>query len=174
MRSVVVQVATSADGYIARPDGDVKWLDRPSPPGDYGMREFYDTVDTVLMGRKTWEIGIKLGQSHYPGKKNYIFSHTAREAEHVEIVTEEPAAFVRGLRSQPGKDIWLVGGGELIATLIDGGEVDRFLIHLIPVLIGEGIPLIAPRHREIELAMQGTKTYPDGVVLLDYAVRKNG
>jgi len=174
MRSVIVQVATSADGYIARPDGDVKWLDRPSPPGDYGMREFYRTIDTVLMGRKTWEIGIKLGQSHFAKKKNYVFSRTAREAEHIEIVTEEPAAFVRRLREQPGKDIWLVGGGELIATLIDGGEVDRFLIHVIPVLIGEGIPLIAPRRREIELAMQGTKTYPDGVVLLDYVVRKNG
>jgi dihydrofolate reductase len=174
MRSVIVQVATSADGYIARSDGSVKWLDRPDPPDHYGMAAFYDSIDTVLMGRKTWEVGIELGQSHYAGKKNYVFSRTPREAEHVEIVNEEPAAFVRRLRSQPGKDIWLVGGGELIATLIDGGEVDRFLIHVIPVLIGEGIPLIAPRYREIELALQGTRTWPDGVVQLDYSVRKNG
>lgn len=174
MRSVIVYVATSADGYIARPDGDVKWLDRPGAPGDYGIAAFYDTVDTVLMGRKTWEVGKELGQSHYAGKKNYVFSRTPRKAEHVEIVTEEPASFVRRLRAEPGKDIWLVGGGELIATLIDGGEVDRFMIHVIPVLIGEGIPLIAPRHREIELELGGTETYPDGVVQLDYTVRKNG
>lgn len=174
MRSVVVQVATSADGYIARPDGSVKWLDRPAPPGHYGMAEFYATIDVVLMGRKTWEVGVELGQTHFAGKKNYVFSRTPRTAEHVEIVNEDPVAFVRGLREQPGKDIWLVGGGELIATLIDSGEVDRFLIHLIPLLIGEGIPLIAPRHREIELTMQGTTTYPDGVVCLDYAVQKNG
>jgi dihydrofolate reductase len=174
MRNVIVQVATSADGYIARLDGSVKWLDRPSPPGDYGMREFYATIDTVLMGRKTWEVGIELGQTHFAGKTNYVFSRTPRTAEHVEIVTEDPVAFVRRLRAEPGKDIWLVGGGELIATLIDGGEVDRFLIHLIPVLIGEGIPLIAPRYREIELALQGTQTFADGVVQLDYTVRKNG
>jgi len=174
LRNVIVYVATSADFYIARLDGGVKWLDRPSPPGDYGMPEFYDSVDTVLMGRKTWSVGIELGQAYFAGKTNYVFSRTPQTAQHVEVVTEDPGAFVKRLRAEEGKDIWLVGGGELIAALLDAGEVDRFIVHVIPVFIGEGIPLIAPRHREVHLDLVGTESYPDGVVKLDYAVRKNG
>jgi len=77
---------------------------------------------------------------------------------------------VKRLRAQPGKDIWLVGGAELIATLLDGGQVDELIIHVIPVLIGEGIPLIAPRHRQIELELREHEAYADGVVRLRYAV----
>jgi dihydrofolate reductase len=174
MRSVIVYIATSADGYIARPDGGVEWLDRPHPPGDYGMPAFYDSVDTVLVGRKTWKVGVDLGATHFSGKKNYVFSHTPQKAKKVEFIAEDPGQFVKRLRAQPGKDIWLVGGAELIATLIDAGQVDRFLIHVVPVLIGEGIPLIAPGHREIQLELRGTETYADGVVKLDYAVKQNG
>ena len=78
---------------------------------------------------------------------------------------------MKRLRAKPGKDIWLVGGAALIAALLDAGQVDRFLIHVVPVFIGEGIPLIAPRHREIELELRGSEAYEDGVVRLDYAVR---
>ena len=170
MRKVIVYIATSADGYIARPDGDVKWLDRPRTAGDYGMGAFYKTVDTVLMGRKTWSVGAELGQAYFSGKKNYVFSRTPRTAKKVEVINEDPVDFVKRLRAQPGKDIWLVGGAELIALLLDGGQVDELIIHVIPVLIGEGIPLIAPRHRQIELELREHEAYADGVVRLRYAV----
>jgi dihydrofolate reductase len=173
MRKVIVYVASSADGFIARPDGDVGWLDRPWPKGEYGMPEFYASVDTVLMGRKTWEIGRKLGTASYVGKKNYVFSRTPQEeTENITFVSESPVEFVRRLCAESGTDIWLVGGAELIAELLDGHVVDEFMIHVVPVFIGEGIPLIAPRHRNIELELASTQAFEDGVVLLHYRVTR--
>jgi dihydrofolate reductase len=172
MRKIVVYVATSADGYIARPDGDVGWLYRPSPKDNYGMGVFYKSVDTVLMGRKTYDVALKFGQESYPGKKNYVFSRTPHEGRStkVEFISEEIGELSARLQTSKGKDIWLVGGGELIAAFLDAGQIDEFIIHVIPVFIGEGIPLIQPRHRSIPLKLLAAKTYADGVVRLHYAV----
>ncbi|MCU1228220.1 MAG: bifunctional deaminase-reductase domain protein, partial [Acidobacteria bacterium] len=162
---------TSADGFIARPDGDVGWLDRPWPKGEYGMPEFYASIDTVLMGRKTWEVGRKLGPASYAGKKNYVFSRAPQEEmENITFISEPPAAFVGRLRAESGGGIWVIGGAELIAELLDGQVIDEFMIHVVPVIIGEGIPLIAPRQRNVELALASTKAFDDGVVLLHYRV----
>jgi dihydrofolate reductase len=79
--------------------------------------------------------------------------------------------FSERLRSEKGKDIWLVGGAELVAAFLDSGQVDEFIIHLIPTMIGEGIPLVAPRHRDLRLKLLATKRFPDGVVRLHYAIR---
>jgi len=174
MRKIIVYVATSADGFIARPDGDVGWLDRPRVAGNYGMNEFYRSIDTVLMGRKTYEKGLKLGQTSYPGKRNFVFSRTMPQsaAREVEIIAGDAAKFARDLRTTPGKHIWLVGGGELIASLLDFGQVDEFIIHVIPILIGEGIPLVAPRHRAAPLALVSARSFPDGVAQLHYRVER--
>ena len=173
-RSIVVYVATSADGLIARPDGDVAWLDRPRPPGNYGMGAFYKTIDTVLMGRKTYDLALKFGQESYEGKKNYVFSRTFPPGAKgkVEVVSGDVGAFARRLRAVPGKDVWLVGGADLTAAFLDAGEVDAFVIHVIPTLIGEGIPLAQPRRRAVALSLESTHSYPDGVVRLHYAVRR--
>jgi dihydrofolate reductase len=173
MRKIIVYIATSADGYIARPEGGVEWLDRPMPKGSYGMAAFYKSVDTVLMGRKTYDIALKFGQESYPGKKNYIFSRTRRRssAPDVEFVNESVTDFVNQLRSVEGKNIWLVGGGGLTASFLDEGQIDEFIIHVIPVFIGEGIPLIQPRHRTVPLTLISSKAYPDGVVRLRYYVQ---
>ncbi len=171
MRKIIVYIATSADGYIARPDGDVAWLDRPRTAGDYGMGAFYRSIDTVLMGRKTYDVALRLGQDCYPGKKNYIFSRTPR-ANHspkVAFVNEDIGEFARRLRNAKGKDIWLVGGAELTAAFLDKGEIDEFIIHAVPILIGEGIPLIHPRHRSIPLKLVSSQSYADGVVGLHYS-----
>lgn len=174
MRKIIAYLATSADGYIARPDGDVAWLDRPQPKDGYGMGEFYRSIDTVLMGRKTYDIARKLGQSHYPGKKNYVFSRQRRRrAPNVEFVSESIEAFARRLRGARGKNIWMVGGAELIAAFLDAGQIDEFVIHVVPVLIGEGIPLIAPRRREVALKLRSSKRYPDGVLRLHYVMAAN-
>lgn len=107
MRKIVVYIATSADGFIARPDGDVAWLDRPRTAGDYGMGAFYKKIDTVLMGRKTYDVALKFGQTSYPGKRNYIFSRTPRRGTvaNAEFVSDEVGEFARQLRSSEGKDI---------------------------------------------------------------------
>lgn len=172
MPKIIVYIAISADGYIARPDGDVAWLDRPKTAGDYGMAAFYKSIDTVLMGRKTYDIGLKLGQKSYPGKKNYIFSRTRHRSStpDVEFVKKGVGEIARRLRGGEGKDIWLVGGGELIAAFLDEEQIDEFIIHVVPIFIGEGIPLIHPRHRAIPLTLLSSDSYPDGVVRLHYSL----
>jgi len=175
-RKIVVEVATSADGFIARPDGDVAWLDRPQPKGNYGMGEFFKSIDTILWGRKTYskgiEMGMEKGMPFGSGLKNYLFSQQRQESliPGFEWVNEPIKAFAQRLRAQPGKDIWMMGGGGIIASFLDEGEIDEFSIHVIPVLIGEGIPLIQPRHRLIQLKLLSSKAFPDGVVHLNYRV----
>lgn len=172
MRKIIVYIAASADGFIARPDGDVAWLDRPDAAGDYGMKAFYKTIDTVVMGRKTWSVGKRLGQASFPGVTNYVFSRTPRKSALVKIVGGPVGPFAQRLRRAKGKNVWLVGGAQLIAGFLDAAEVDELVIHVIPVLIGAGIPLVAPRRRSIELRLLSTRTYKDGGVRLRYAVAR--
>ena len=175
-RKIIVYIATSADGYIARPDGDIEWLNRRPVKGNYGMAKFFRKVDTAIMGRKTFEIGVKLGQSGYPNKKNYVFTGTPRKHDtaggktDIEFVTEDVAGFAKRLRKMKGRNVWLVGGSEVIASFLDAGEVDEFVIHVLPVFIGEGIPLIHPRHRDVPLKLLKARRYSDGVVRLHYRV----
>jgi len=177
-RKIVVSVAISTDGFIARPDGDVAWLDRPGPKRDYGMSEFFKTIDTILWGRKTYDKGIEMGMKSADfglETRNYLFSRRARKSllPGFEWTREAVKTFAQRLRAQPGKDIWMMGGGGLIASFLDEGEIDEFRLHVIPVLIGEGIPLIQPRHRSIPLKLLSSKAYPDGVVELNYRVKGN-
>jgi len=174
-RKIIAYIAISADGYIARPDGEVGWLDRTRPKGNYGMGEFFKTIDTILWGRKTWAKGIEMGMQlsgFGKGIKNYVFSRQPRKspAPQVEFVSEPIKPFAGQLRAQPGKNIWMMGGGEIIAAFLDEGEIDEFSIHVIPVMIGEGIPLVAPRHRSVPLKLLSTSKFPDGVVHLHYRV----
>ena len=177
-RKIIVYIATSADGYIARPNGDVEWLNRRPHKYDYGMRAFYASIDTILFGRKTYDWALAYQRKHRVASvfdkdvTNYIFSHKPpkRAAPGVEFVKEPIKSFVKRLRATPGKHIWMMGGGELIASFLDAGEIDEFDIHVVPVFIGKGIPLVAPRRRDIELRLQSAKKYPDGVVRLRYAI----
>jgi len=176
-RKFIVYVAVSADGFIARRDGSVDWLDRPNLKGDHGMGAFYRSIDTCVLGRKTYDVSVKFGMADgYAGKKNYVFSRTVSKAASpkVSVVSGDVHIFSERLRSEKGKHIWLVGGAELVAAFLDSGQVDEFIIHLIPTMIGEGIPLVAPRHRDVPLKLLTTKRFPDGVVRLHYAVLAKG
>ena len=183
-RKIIVYIATSADGLIARLDGDVKWLDRKRPRGNYGMGDFFKSIDTILWGRKTFSQGLEMGMkaSQFgPGVRNYVFSRSGADTlvraapagVHFDLVREPVKSFAQRLRAAPGKHIWMMGGGGIIASFLDEGEIDEFQIHVLPVLIGEGIPLIAPRHRLIALKLLGTETFPDGVVRLHYQVNRS-
>ena len=177
-RKIVVYIATSADGFIARKDGGIEWLERPRPKGNYGMGEFWKSIDTILLGRKTYDFVvqfIKGGKSiprskHEP--KHYVFSRKPpkKVLPGFEFVREPIKEFAQGLRAQKGKNIFLMGGGGIIASFLDAGEIDEFVISVIPVFIGEGIPLIAPRHRTVPLKLLSMKKFPDGVVSLHYSV----
>jgi dihydrofolate reductase len=175
-RKIVVYIATSADGYIARADGSVDWLNRPRTAGDYGMGTFFRTIDTILWGRKTYGLSADTGGggSFGPKVKNYVFSHqppASQPPPGVEFVNEPVSAFAKRLRAEKGKDVWMMGGAGLIASFLDAGEIDEFIIHLIPTFIGEGIPLIHPRRRSVELALLSSRRFSDGVVRLHYRVR---
>lgn len=173
-RRVIVNLATSADGYIARPDGNMDWLtSRPKPAGFYGMGDFVKSIDTKLLGRKTYEDSLRLG-ARFDGKTRYVvFSRQAppsRASPNVEFVSSDIGQYAAQLRAQPGKDIWLMGGGGLIASFLDAGAIDAFIITVTPVFIGDGIPLLTRRHREIALHLEGVERFDDGVVQLHYRV----
>jgi dihydrofolate reductase len=179
-RKIIVMIATSADGFIARKDGGVDWLDRPRPKGeDYGMGEFFNSIDTVIYGRKTYDMAVKFVEEGIEipdaGRaiRNYVFSRRRKPKKVLqgfEFVNEPIKKFAASLRAEKGKNIWMMGGGGIIASFLDEGEIDEFIISVIPIFIGEGIPLIAPRHRTVPLKLLSTKKYSDGVVRLHYAV----
>jgi dihydrofolate reductase len=174
-RKVIVYIATSADGYIARADGSVDWLNRPRPAGNYGMSEFFRSIDTILWGRKTYDQARTRGGGVGFGAKvkNYVFSHRPPEfpvPDNVEFVNDPITAFAERLRAVPGKNIWMMGGAGVIASFLDEGKIDEFLIHVVPIFIGEGIPLTEARHRNVPLTLLSSRSYPDGVVRLHYSV----
>jgi dihydrofolate reductase len=180
-RKIIVEMATSADGFIARPDGAVDWLDRPTPKGGYGMAEFYRSIDTILWGRKTYDVALEFQKKGVPGSgfdtrlKNYVFTRTLPKSAAppgIEFVNEPVGAFVTRLRATPGKDIWMMGGGGIIGSFLDEGQIDEFVLTVIPTFIGEGIPIIAPRHRTVPLKLIESKKFSDGVVKLHYEVGK--
>ena len=174
-RKIIVHIATSADGYIARPDGSLDWLtSRPAPKGFYGMPEFTRSVDAKLLGRKTFGLSVEMGAPFSANDRHYVFSRRPPPASvpaGVEFVSQPIGAFAQRLREQAGKNIWMMGGGEIIASFLDEDAIDEFVISVVPIFIGEGIPLIAPRHREVPLTLRSVKPFPDGVVQIHYDVR---
>ena len=179
-RKIIAYIATSADGFIARADGSVDWLERPRPKGNYGMGMFYKSIDTILLGRKTSDMVLEFqkkgvaGAAFAAGVKNYAFTRAPQPRlapANVEFVNEPIKAFTSRLRRQKGKDIWMMGGAGIIASFLDEGEIDEFMIHVIPTFIGEGIPLIASGRRTVPLNLLSCTKFPDGVVRLHYAVR---
>jgi len=171
-RKIIAYIATSADGYIARSDGSVDWLDRPRPAGNYGMDRFLRSIDTILWGRKTYEFALKHGGSRTgPRIKNYVFSHRRLPRKPGWIYVKEPIGpFAERLRVLPGKDVWIMGGAGLIGSFLDAGQIDEFIINVIPIFIGEGIPLIQPRRRHVALELKSSRRFSDGLVQLRYAV----
>ena len=175
-RRVIVHIAASADGYIARSDDDLDWLSsRPVPEGFYGMNAFMKSVDTNLLGRKTYEMSLRLGAKFDSEKvRTIVFSRGAPPTDAppgVEFVSGPIGLFVNQLREEPGKDIWLMGGGELIASFLDEGAVDEFVISVVPVFIGDGIPLIARHPRLTQLDLHSVERFDDGLVQLHYRIQ---
>jgi dihydrofolate reductase len=186
-RKIIVYIAISADGYIARADGDVDWLNRPRTAGDYGMSAFYRSIDTILWGRKTLEIALDFQRKGVKGSgldaslKNYVFSRKPQRkaVPGVEFVNEPISDFAKRLRNTPGKGIWIMGGAGIIGSFLDASEIDEFIIHVIPTMIGEGIPLVQPKQRLVPLSLKAVERFKDGVIRLHYeviraATRKGG
>jgi dihydrofolate reductase len=175
MRKVTFGVANSLDNYIARPDGAVDWL-LWSTDANKIMQDFWKTIDTIVMGRKTYEVGLEMskGQKNpYPGIKSYVFSRTlkASKDEAVEIVRGDAVRFVRKLKSEKGKDICVMGGGEFAKPLFEAKLIDEIGFNIHPVLLGQGIPLFHKMKHQIDLELLECKTLKKGCVLVSYRVK---
>jgi dihydrofolate reductase len=172
MRALKYYVACSVDGFIAHRDGS---FDGFLADGEH-VADFlasYDWFDVVLMGRKTYEVGLREGKTNpYPMLKSYVFSRTMKASPdpHLTLVSENAIDLVKGLRGQSGKDVWLCGGAELAFTLFGAGLVDELVIKLNPLLLGAGIPLFAGVVRQSALELAASKVYGNGVALLRYRV----
>lgn len=175
-RKIIVHIATSADGYIARPDGNLDWLTaRTAPKGFYGLPAFARSVDAKIVGRKTFDLSRQMGASFNEHDRHYVFSRQPQPdsvPRGVEFVIEPIRDFTKRLRRAAGKNIWMMGGGGIIGSFLDEGAIDEFIVSVIPVFIGDGIPLIAHRHRHVPLRLRSVQDFSDGVVQLHYEVQK--
>ena len=169
MRRVRYSVAMSLDGYIAGPNGEADWIIMDP---DIDFAALFEQFDTFLLGRRTFEPMARVKKAETPGIKTFVFSRTLRQQDYpgVTIVAEGVEQTVAALRAEQGKDIWLFGGGSLFRSLLDAGLVDTVEVAIMPVILGEGIPLVAPPARQKKLQLTGHKVYPTGIVSLEYAV----
>jgi len=170
MRRIRYQVACSLDGYIAGPVDDFDWI--PAEP-DFDFEALYAQFDTLLMGRRTWEI-VRASGEDFRGKQVVVASRTLQTGEHpgIEVVGENLEARIRELRVEPGRDIWLYGGGELFGQLLSRDLVDTVELALLPILLGGGVPFLPSPAVRRHLKLTGHRTWPGGMALLEYEICK--
>ena len=171
MRRVCYRVAASLDGYIAGPNGEIDWI-VPDPTIDF--TSVYAGFDTVLLGRRTYELTQQPGSPPWPADwRIYIVSRTlaADQPSGVTVVGKDVERTVTALRAESGRDIWLFGGGQLFASLLAAGLVDRIEVAVMPVLLGRGIPLVASHAPTSRLLLRSSDVHPSGIVSLAYDVQ---
>src|SRR5512140_1295944 len=170
MKKLRYNVAVSLDGFIAGPNGEYDWI-VADPSIDFGA--LFKEFDTAVMGRKTFEVVLTQGAGgDMPGLRSVVFSRTLRASDYpkVTVTRDDPAGVVRQLKAETGKDIWLFGGGELFRVLADAGLVDTIELGVMPVLLGQGIPLVPPGRAIKHLRLMEHNALPSGIVMLKYGL----
>lgn len=172
-RRVVLYVANSLDGYIAREDGSVDWL---FDPYAHGYEFFYEDVDTVIMGRKTYDQALSFEEAPYSSKRAIVFSRAAQPSPYagLEFTSEPPQDVVRRLKEEDGGMIWLVGGREISELLIANELVDELIVSIHPKILISGIPLVASKECAVDLKLVTYEVFKSGLVQLRYEIVKQG
>jgi len=171
MRKIILQLAVSLDSFIEGPNGEFDWCFTDQ---DYGLGEFLEGVDSVFIGRKSYELLQAMGahgKASFPPMRYYVFSNTASNVEAGDVlVSGDIAGKINDIKSQPGKNIWLFGGANLTAALIQHKLVDEIALAVHPILLGSGKPLFSGIDQRIKLELLTSKTYDTGLVFLTYKV----
>lgn len=177
MRKVIFGGANSLDNYFAREDGSVDWLVWSDEVTEI-MNDFWPKIDCIIMGRKTYDVAVESApkgklKNPYGDMKTYVFSRTLKPGKHdgVEIVADEPGKFVGNLKKQKGKDICIMGGGEIARPLFEAGGIDEIGFNIQPVLLGSGIPLFHKMSRQIDLELLECRQMKTGCVYVSYRVK---
>lgn len=173
MRKIVLYIAASIDNFIAKPDGSIDWLNNPEydplPGEDYGYGAFCETIDTTLMGNATYQavLGFDI-PFPYPDTTNYVFSRSENKERHefVQFISGDIAGFTKELKAAPGKDIWLIGGGQINTILLENGLIDKIILTIIPITLGDGIPLFQKGRKETKFVLESNQAFNSGLVQL--------
>lgn len=170
MRKVILFIATSLDGFIARKDGSIDWLFSDQ---DYGYSSFIKSIDTTLTGHSTYKQVLTFGEFPYKGTTNYIFSRTSQppDGNPVTFISSDIAQFVRDLKQQKGKHIWLVGGGQINTVMLNAGLIDEMVVSIHPVILGEGLPVFAGQPNETKFRLARQKSFESGLIQTTYRMK---
>ncbi|MCZ6657372.1 MAG: dihydrofolate reductase family protein [Gammaproteobacteria bacterium] len=171
MIDVVYYVAASLDGYIAAVDGGVDWLNQfGNSNEDHGFSDLYSTVDGIVMGSHTYEFSLAQSQWPAPDKPSWVLTHRDLPVAHpsVTLTADEPSRLVRSLAERGLKSVWLMGGGKVAASFRHTGLISRYIIAVMPIILGTGIPLLAAVPGQDVLTLIEAKPYPSGIVQLHY------
>jgi dihydrofolate reductase len=169
MRKIILGLAVSLDSFIEGPNGEYDWC---LTDQDYGMSEFFKRIDTVFMGRKSYELTQSMGEAAiagFPKLNSYVFSTTLKEVkDDIVIVNGDLKTEVIKIKRQPGKDIWLFGGASLLSSFLNESLIDEYWLSVHPIILGGGKPLFTDVKAKINLKLTESKTYSSGLVSLKY------
>lgn len=172
MRKVILALAVSLDGFIEGPNGEYDWCFTDQ---DYGMSDFFNRIDSIFIGRKSYELTLTMGDVTMPGfpkLKEYVFTNTLQQVKPGAILVKgDIGEEVKRIKNEPGKDIWLFGGASLTASLLQYKLIDEIGLAVHPVILGSGKSLFGNMKDRIHLHLIDTKTYPTGLVSLTYSIQ---
>ena len=169
MKNIILYIASSLDGFIARTDGSVDWLFSDQ---DYGYQEFYNSIDTVVMGRKTYEQARSFEEHPFAGKSFFVFSRsmTRSPEKNVNFIDDTIPDFIGKIKRKSRTNIWLVGGAELIEIFLNRNSINFLILSIHPIILGKGIPLFKNLKREVNLKLRQSVSFESGLVQLHYKI----